>query len=319
MKIPKPFLPCNAPDDLEDITFPKYVLPKLDGIRCMMNRKAYSRSGKPIRNKHIQRCLAPLAGYDFDGELVVLSEDSTKILPFNEISSAVMSEDGEPNFRYAVFDLWNSNNVYFNRAAYVELKAQYIASKVPQLYTVPKVLVRNLKQLLDYETMFLQAGFEGMIIREPDSWYKHGRATLAEQSFIKLKRHINENGELETFSETEAVVTGYVEYMITQEDGKYIGELEQSKQSSSSEFKIPGNMLGALCVRVEDGTDLKVGSGFTFEERKLLWAQKDTLEGRIIKFKYMRYGTLNKPRHPVFLGFRERDDMDNDPFGVALV
>jgi DNA ligase-1 len=51
----------------------------------------------------------------------------------------------------------------------------------------------------------------------------------------------------------------------------------------------------------------KIGTGFDDATRHLLWAQRDELFGRIVKFKSMLHGTLDAPRHPVFLGFRAED------------
>ena len=316
MKIVKPMLAASVDStNLNAVTLPKYGSIKLDGIRCIMKGKqATSRSGKPIRNAYIQECLAPLAGRGFDGELMVYDKNGA-VLPFNEISSAVMSVGGEPDFTYNVFDLWDNGRSYGNRYQDLWNHVQYCQSSCPQLVMHSHIMLRSMDELMAFERSVLKAGHEGVILREPVSWYKHGRSTLTEQGMLKLKRVINGEGELVDWLDDEGVVIGFDEYMITEESGKYTDELGFSKSSSAQEFKIPGDMLGQIYVRLRDGTELAVGSGMSHELRKSLWLKRDTLVGKTVKFKYMHHGTVAKPRHPVFLGFRDADDLSADPSG----
>ena len=320
MKTVKPMLAASVDStNLNQITLPKYGSIKLDGIRCMIKGKqALSRSGKAIRNKHIQECLAPLAGRGFDGELMVYDENGA-VLPFNEISSAVMSVDGTPDFTYNVFDLWDNGRSYGNRYLDLWHHVQYCQSKCPQLVMHSHIMLRSLDDLLAFERNALNAGHEGIILREPVSWYKNGRSTFTDQGMLKLKRVINSEGEVVDWLDDEGVVIGFDEYMITDGTGKYTDELGQAKSSSAHEFKIPGDMLGKVYIKLNDGTELAVGSGMTFDQRKALWDGRAELVNKLVKFKYMSHGTVAKPRHPVFLGIRDPDDLDADPFGLAIV
>ena len=108
----------------------------------------------------------------------------------------------------------------------------------------------------------------------------------------------------------EGVVVGFEEFMITEDSGKYTSETGMSKSSSALEFKIPGNMLGSLVVRTPEGVEFNIGTGFDFDTRKQLWEERGTLAGKIVRWKSMLHGELNKPRHPVFLGIRDPIDLD---------
>ena len=306
-------------DTLNQLRLPKYGSIKLDGIRCLIvGQLGQSRSGKPIRNKYIQKCLAPLAGRGFDGELMVYDKNGD-VLPFNEISSAVMSVSGEPNFTYNVFELWNNGRSYENRYQDLWRQVQYCQSTCPQLVMHSHILIRSMDELLKFERTALTAGHEGIILREPVSWYKHGESTLNEQSLLKLKRVINADGEVVDYIDAEGIVVGFDEYMITDDSGKYTDELGNAKSSGAAEFKVPGNMIGQLHLRLKNGVEVAVGSGFTFDQRKALWEDRASLNGKIVKFKYFKHGTVIKPRHPVFLGIRDPIDLDPDPFGLAIV
>lgn len=311
MKIPNTYQPCNAPADLTTIRFPKLASIKKDGVKArVFGTRLLSRSGKPIKNKFIQKTLAPLAGRGFEGELLVYDEDG-KLLPFNEISSAVMSEDGEPDFKFYIFDLWDNHRSYENRFNDMRRQVEYCAPLVAgRLSLAFNIVIRSLDELLSYEKSILQLGHEGLILREPVSWYKQGKATPSSQDYLKLKRALNDDGEIIDYLEGEGVVVGFEEFMITEDSGKYTSETGMSKSSSALEFKIPGNMLGSLVVRTPEGVEFNIGTGFDFDTRKQLWEERGTLAGKIVRWKSMLHGELNKPRHPVFLGIRDPIDLD---------
>jgi DNA ligase-1 len=51
----------------------------------------------------------------------------------------------------------------------------------------------------------------------------------------------------------------------------------------------------------------EIGSGFSAADRIRLW--KDKPIGRIVKYKSQPVGVKDKPRFPVFLGFRDEKDL----------
>lgn len=53
----------------------------------------------------------------------------------------------------------------------------------------------------------------------------------------------------------------------------------------------------------------KLRSGFTFEERIMLWKIRDTLLGKYAKIKYTSYSYKNVPLQPIFICFRNKIDM----------
>ena len=60
---------------------------------------------------------------------------------------------------------------------------------------------------------------------------------------------------------------------------------------------------------LESGVEFQVGSGFDAAQRKDFWSRRETLRGKIIKYKSFKIGVKDKPRHPIFLGFRDKADM----------
>ena len=55
------------------------------------------------------------------------------------------------------------------------------------------------------------------------------------------------------------------------------------------------------------GVEFEIGTGFTAAEREALWLAPPI--GKIVKYKFFPVGVKDRPRHPVFLGFREAEDM----------
>ena len=104
----RPMLGVNAPKDLSTLHYPMYLSPKLDGVRAIVkDGVVYSRSGKPIPNKNVQRMYGHRHGYD--GELIYGSPTDANV--YNKTVSAVMTEDG-PEVDFYVFDYWDSTDTY---------------------------------------------------------------------------------------------------------------------------------------------------------------------------------------------------------------
>ena len=84
--------------DLDKLRYPLVGSPKLDGIRCLKDQgKLRSRNGLRLPNGYINRVLTPLIANGFDGELMVGQS-------FQACTSGIMSREGEPRFRFYLFD-----------------------------------------------------------------------------------------------------------------------------------------------------------------------------------------------------------------------
>ena len=76
----------DIPDLETQVSYPCYIQPKFDGIRCVaIGGVAYSRKMKPIPNRYIQKFFADNKLHGLDGELMINGD-------FNKVQSAVMSE-----------------------------------------------------------------------------------------------------------------------------------------------------------------------------------------------------------------------------------
>jgi DNA ligase-1 len=295
----KPLLMPQKNPDLGTIRYPVFVMDKLDGIRCLIkDGQAISRNGKPIPNKHVQEMLK-YCPEGFDGELIVGSSRDPEV--YKNTMSGVMSVEGEPNFTYWVFDLWNSEAAYRNRLsiAVTLLLQSKCHSRVPVEF-LPFWVAETEAQVLELEAAALENGFEGIILRNPDAPYKFGRCTLKENNSYKLKR----------FEDDEATLVGMIPLYHNAGEGKR-NEMGKIERSIAKENLVAEDRLGAIVVQHPRYGEFQIGTGFNGQERITLWQDREKLikARKILKFKHFSLGNYDKPRFPVFLGFRSKDDL----------
>ena len=296
--IGKPMLAGKADDDQIERLLNKGAMigsPKLDGIRCLIqNGIALSRSLKEIRNKYVQTILGVPELSGLDGELIVGTPTDTDV--YRNTTSNIMREKGEPKFTFWVFDHFLKNDVYINRKKELNLFNKHMPKIIKILGSQ---VINNMEELKEYEMDCLSIGYEGVILRDPDAMYKHGRSTAKEGGLIKVKR----------FSDSEARILAMEEQMKNNNEKK-VNELGRGQRSSHKANKSPKGTLGALVVKdVYSGVQFNIGTGFTDSVRDQLWKHKEDLIGTTVKYKYFDIGVKELPRHPVYLGIRIPEDM----------
>lgn len=291
-QIVKPMLATEV--DFNKLRYPVYAQPKLDGIRVIIKDGiVYSRSLRPIPNKHVQSLFGHLHGAD--GELIV--GDVTAHDVFQKTTSGVMSKEGEPDVTLYAFDLWS------NPSALYEFRYQHLSlvcCEESDVELVPYECIHTHKELLVYANTQISAGYEGIMLRNPNTTYKYGRSTNNTQELLKYK----------LFEDSEFECVGVEELMHNENELK-LDELGYAERSSCKEGLKPSGMLGALILKWKDNDTFKVGTGFTEQQRKDIFAEKDSdnsIIGKLIKVKYQASGMKDKPRFPSFVGVRSELD-----------
>ena len=283
-------LACSKIPDLNSISYPKYASIKLDGIRCIIkDGKCLSRSLKPIPNIHVQRTLYDSGLEGLDGELMVKGD-------FNSVQSAVMSVYGEPDFTYHVFDYVDTTRVFEKRFDTVINKV--LGTRLGGIVRIhEQIIVNNPDEANAAYSRALELGQEGLILKSINGMYKYGRATMREETMLKLKpKHTD-----------EGLVIGYSELMHNDND-QYTNEVGSSVRSSCQSGQVPGNVLGALTLKFNDVV-LSVGSGFDDHQRQSLWSCKEELIGKLVTFEHLGLSSYNVPRCPIFKSFRDIRDL----------
>lgn len=280
-----PMLACEA--DLSKLKFPVLASPKLDGVRAIIrDGVVLSRSLKPIPNRHVQTMLGRPELEGLDGELIL--GDPTHPEAYRRTVSAVMSIEGEPDVDFHVFDRWDRDYPY-----------NEVALSYGLTIPVCSTLIRTMEELEEYEVALLDKGYEGVMLRDPQSPYKFGRSTAKEGYLLKLKR----------FADSEAEIIAFEELMHNQNEAT-INETGHTERSTKQDGLLPAGTLGALVVLdIQSGVEFKIGTGFTAAERQKFWNLRASLRGALVKYQYFPTGSKEKPRFPSFQGFRHRIDL----------
>jgi len=282
---------CN---DMKKLRYPVLATPKLDGIRCLkISGRCLSRRFKPIANHFIRNWIEQHLTDGVDGELLIND------VPFSETAGHVGRHEGEPDFVYHIFDYVRggaADKPYEKRMQ--DLRELCWSEDEHRVNKVLPIQINSVAELEKYEEDCLYAGYEGVMVRTPDSPYKFGRSTEKEGWLLKIKR----------FQDSEAIVLKCVEAR-TNMNPKKINELGREQRSSHRANLIGKGTLGALAVRdVKTGAEFQVG-GFTMALAQSIWENQGAAVGRLITYKHQPSGAKDKPRFPTFVAFREEWDI----------
>ncbi len=297
--ISRPMLAARL-ESRDQIKYPCFVSPKLDGIRCLIvNGIPLTRKFKPIPNKHITSLLSQLGDCSLDGELIIPGKS------FNDIQSAIMSQEGTPFFEFWIFD-WFAQPKFAYEARLHLLKQIRFESR----HIVSQILVEETQELDEAEAWISnqfenEPVFEGFCYRSPAGIYKSGRSTLSEFYLAKWK----------TFQDSEARIIGFEELQHNTNPQEK-DEFGKSKRSNHQAGMQPGATLGGIVVRdLQTGVVFGIGSGLDDSIRKEIWLHQQKYLGKVVRYKYQQAGMKDKPRFPIFMGFRHENDID-EPDGV---
>jgi DNA ligase-1 len=269
-----PVFECQLSHDSSNheskLTGKKIVERKLDGVRCLTvvdyeqrTVTQYTRNGKVLENfSHVTDYLSGFIdefgrSFVLDGEIMSSSfQDLMKqvhrkdnvsasdavlnlfdIIPLVEFKQGISVMGQRRRSQY----LKNFENI-FNDSGFISI--------VPQREFDLDVFTDEI-DFRDHMKEMVEAGYEGVMIKDPDAKYECKRTT----GWLKMK----------PFIEVSLAVT-----QVEEGTGRNVGK------------------LGALvCEGVDDGKKIvvNVGSGFTDEQRAEFWQAKDTLIEQIVEVR----------------------------------
>jgi DNA ligase-1 len=274
-----------------------YVSPKIDGIRAAITEDGVlSRSLKPIRNRMVQQKFnfKELIGYD--GELITGNLTDPNV--FNKTTSNVMSFDGEEYTTFYIFDNFKLPDYKFLDRMYFINNDDNLKIKT-NVSILPNKIIHSIDELNALEVYYTELGYEGVMVRSPQSHYKYGRSTAKEGGLGKLKR----------FVDSEAVILS-MECKYHNDNPSFTNELGRTARSSAQADLVPMDTMGVLHVRdIHNGLEFGLGTGFNDDDRKWFWENRDKVSGLIIKYRYFSVGMKDLPRHPSYKGIRDNDDL----------
>jgi DNA ligase 1 len=301
----KPMLASDY--DEQKLRFPLLAQPKVDGVRGLnLTGSLTGRSLKPHANKYTTKFFSHSAFLGLDGELAAQHECHPDLCRLT--TSALNRIDGEPFTLWWLFDYIVPGQTkalpYVERFWALQHRHQQLLREEPELAArvrlIPVVECGTLEQLLEVDAQWLEAGYEGTIIRDPAGLYKEGRSTVREGGLLRIKRFVEEEAIV------EAIEEGQTNTNVAQQN-----ELGLQYRTTHAEGMVPNGQVGALlCRTVKDGTLITVAAGrMPVENRVHYFQNQQALIGQVIKYKHFPKGVKDKPRFPTFQTLRAASDI----------
>lgn len=260
------------------LTFPVYVQPKLDGVRCIVTRHGmFSRQGRPLVSApHIHEQLKHLFDItpelELDGELYAhhLSDNFDKIISMAKRTKPTVSELAESaeHLEYHVYDIRDSERTFCVRNELIQ--SLVFGEKVKKVETS---LCSTQEDLDASRARFVTEGYEGAMVRFNTN-YEFCRSN----SLLKLKDMITEDFEI---------------LDITPGDG------------------IRADMAGRIHFKTEnqgkEGTPFRAGIQGTHEYCAELLKNKANYIGKVATVKFQNWTPApdSVPRFPVMVAIRD--------------
>ena len=275
----KPMLAYPVSDKPIDYSETVFMQPKLDGVRCLIQResygnyawviRAYSRTGKQWLNiEHILEELHPFfkkhPNVILDGELYnhSLKDDFEKIISLVRKQKPTDEDrlEAEKLTQFHCYDIVNPTMKFEDRNS-------FILNNVPQtlfvcLVKTQAVATESLAKVIHQQN--LDNGYEGSILRLND-FYQNKRS----HSLRKFK----------DFSDTEATIIGYL-------DGK-------GKRTGT---------LGKFIMQDDEGNEFGCppGKGYTYKDLKNMLDNIGDYIGQRATFTFFERTKAGSYRHPLF-------------------
>lgn len=291
-------------DELRDSRhYPMYASFKLDGIRGISRHKApgwiVSRSDKLLPSAFVQREFAGNELFGFDGEMVVRTIRPGMV--YKDTFSAVMTHGCETPVDWHVFDWCGAPDLsYARRLEELHRRLNFYGQESIKL--VEQKVVTCWEELLAYEQVALDLGYEGLVVRRMDAPYKFGRSTGPQQWLMAMVR----------IAKSEFVITGFYEGLANN-NAAVIDTRGYTTRSKHLDQMVGKDTLGGFYghdyhTKVE--FKIGVGEGLDHATREYVWRHQPEFLGKICRYKFKPYGVDRAPRQPIILWGEWRDPMD---------
>lgn len=288
---------AHALDDVSKLRLPIIGSPKVDGYRCLLvDGMAMSSNGKPIRNAHVQKVLGRKSLSGLDGELTVgpPHTDPTVEGTVLQRTSGITKAQGEPAVTLWVFDRHDkpTRPYQWRLGSAEDVVDDHRKSPVRLLAWE---LLETHQACLAYEQKVLEAGFEGVVFRDPNAPYKNGRSSPTEGWAWKLKR----------FTDGEATVVSVEEGQVNNNEA-VTDELGRTKRSQKAAGMVGSGMAGVLlCKDLKTGVPCRIMPGHASHGTRRGWLERpDLIVGRVIHWRSFQYGVVEKDRFQLFVAMR---------------
>lgn len=268
---------------------------KMDGSRCYyLNGIPKTRTNKdhkfaPLQHitDQLKLAIPDLDNWVLDGEIIYLDNEKEDFKKAISLCRSDKREIGCEKLYYVIFDIIEKSK-FLTKSPYIPFTEEYkllLNMFEAQTYSIcwfktkfPNILIMNQvddEHLEELQQARFKNNWEGLMLRDGDACYEYKRTN----KLLKIKEM--QDLELKLID-------------MEQGDKKY------------------NNMLGAFIVDY-NGNQLRVGSGFSDEQRQEYWINRDKYLNQYVKVKYFEKTTNQQGgeslRFPIFQCFRNMETM----------
>lgn len=279
----EPMLAKKWEDRKNQVAFPVYCQPKLDGMRAIITRHgAKSRNGKPwVTIPHILQALEPVFAAHpdliLDGELYChgLHDD------FNKISSLIKKtkpsdadlEESAATIQYHWYDIADSKMKFLDRNMKIgSICAEYNFTPKTPFVPVDTYVAIDEQKLDELYGILLEDGYEGQMVRTNDFYeFKRSNTLLKRKEF--------------------------------QDDEYFIVSIEEGNGNKTG-------MAGYAILKREDGVHFRSNIKGNHTFLKALLVDAPSYVGKYATCKYFNLTPSGIPRFPYVIGFRDGQGID---------
>lgn len=256
-----------------------FTQPKLDGFRLLAKFgkdgkvSLTSRENLPLEAlTHIKSTIEALKTtiYGKVDTLVLDGEAYCHGMSLNEISSACKKKtDKTKNIKFNIYDCLMGDANFMTRNLFVKDMVQ--AAESDHVLAVETIKVRSEAELMHCQGTFIEAGYEGAMLRHSNAPYEAGKRS---STLLKVKTFVDDEFEVIDFKMAR---------------GKYAG-------------------CPIYVCRTTDGNPFDVLAHGTIEEKKAQGANARSFIGKMLTVKYFNYTKTSEPVpfFPVAKGFRSK-------------
>ncbi|EOO11317.1 RNA ligase family protein [Bacillus cereus] len=253
-------------DEANKLTGEFAVTEKLDGNRVVCVKesgtiKFFTRQGQPVLD--LVEITAEIAllpdGFVYDGELLLKNEEGLSSDDLFRATQKVVRKDGEKmGLTFHIFDILTADEFHEGRSEVIYKKRrkklmEIFASTFVQfkhLELVPLLYVGSDKNMIaHYLDQMILENKEGVMVNRVDGVYECKRTS----NLLKVKK--------------------------MHEIDERVIRLEEGTGKNTGK-------LGAVVIQYKEDYEVKVGSGFTDQEREYYWKNQNVLLGKIIAVSY---------------------------------
>lgn len=273
----EPMLATPEDEGISKMTFPCIIEPKMDGYRCLaiydsVSVSFVSRSGKAFTTlDHLADEIVRLAA----GEALVFDCEVMGKGGFNDTASAVKRKEAKTQdttlhvfdvMKFSDFQARNSTSgmAQLGRCKWLD---ELFSKYSGPLIRNPWKVVDSISDARNQFEDYIESGREGAILKALRARYEFKRS----KSWVKMKKHIDS---------LDLEIIGFEEGT-----GKNVGR------------------LGAIVVDYK-GKSVKVGIGFSDDQRQQFWDERTEMVGDLIEIEAMEETKDGSLRHPAFKNLR---------------